>query len=152
LSTWKTSFVAREICSIPTPSRLPNAIQCSAHRDAARAELGAAKGRLADTDIRAPFAGWVGLGYVGLGRLVTPQAVITTLDDTDIIKLDFDVPATWISPGHVATPGLARPTYSAGFPKRSLKFLSSIPLRSSNQFEISEDRLAMRAPSTQRIL
>ena len=30
------------------------------HRDAARAELGAAKARLADTDIRAPFAGRVG--------------------------------------------------------------------------------------------
>jgi len=110
LSTWKTSFVAREICSIPTPSRLPNAIQRSAHRDAARAELGAARARLADTDIRAPVAGRVGLGYVGLGRLVTPQAVITTLDDTDIINLDFDVPATWISPGHVATPGLTRRT------------------------------------------
>jgi hypothetical protein len=122
------------------------------HRDAARAELGAAKARLADTDIRAPCAGRVGSGYVGLGRLVTAQAVITTLDDTDIIKLDFDVPATWISPGHVATPGLTRRTYSAGSPKRRLFYLSLIPLRSSNQFEISEDRLVMRAPSTQRIL
>ena len=71
--------------------------QRSAQRDAAHAELNAAKARLADTDIRAPFAGRIGLRYVSLGSLVTPQTVITTLDDTEIIKLDFDVPETWIS-------------------------------------------------------
>jgi membrane fusion protein (multidrug efflux system) len=39
----------------------------------------------------------VGLRRVSLGSLVTPTTVITTLDDTDTIKLDFDVPETSIA-------------------------------------------------------
>lgn len=88
--------------------------QRSAQRDAARAELSAAKARLADTNIRAPFNGRVGLRYVSLGSLVTPQTVITTLDDTDIIKLDFDVPETWISRLERGLTALAR---SAAWPE-----------------------------------
>lgn len=71
--------------------------QRSAQRDAARAELDAAEARLAHSDVRAPFAGRVGLRNVSLGSLVTPQTIITTLDDTDAIKLDFDVPETWLA-------------------------------------------------------
>jgi membrane fusion protein (multidrug efflux system) len=71
--------------------------QRRAQRDAARAELNAAEARLSDSDVRAPFAGRVGLRYVSLGSLVTPQTIITTLDDTDTIKLDFDVPETWLA-------------------------------------------------------
>ena len=44
--------------------------------------------------IRAPFAGRVGLRRVSVGSLVSPGAVITTLDDTSTIKLDFTVPET----------------------------------------------------------
>lgn len=65
-----------------------------AQRDAARAALAAAEARLADRTMRAPFAGRVGLRRVSLGSLVTPETIITTLDDTHVIKLDFDVPAT----------------------------------------------------------
>jgi membrane fusion protein (multidrug efflux system) len=65
-----------------------------AQRDAARAALNAARSRLSDSRVRAPFAGRVGLRRVSLGALVTPDSIITTLDDTDTIKLDFDVPAT----------------------------------------------------------
>ncbi|MBW2241668.1 MAG: efflux RND transporter periplasmic adaptor subunit [Deltaproteobacteria bacterium] len=68
-----------------------------AQRDAARAKLGAAEARLAHADIRAPFAGRLGLRHVSLGSLVTPATVITTLDDTGTIKLDFDVPETSIA-------------------------------------------------------
>jgi membrane fusion protein (multidrug efflux system) len=68
-----------------------------AQRDAARAALEAAEARLADRKVRAPFAGRVGLRRVSLGSLVTPDTVITTLDDTHVIKLDFDVPATAIA-------------------------------------------------------
>jgi membrane fusion protein (multidrug efflux system) len=66
----------------------------SAQRDADRALLDAAEARLADTVVRAPFAGRVGLRRVSLGSVVTPDTVITTLDATDPIKLDFDVPET----------------------------------------------------------
>jgi membrane fusion protein (multidrug efflux system) len=66
-------------------------------RDADRAVLDAAKSRLADTTVRAPFAGLAGLRNVSLGSYVTPETVITTLDDTETIKLDFSVPETLLS-------------------------------------------------------
>lgn len=66
--------------------------QRSAQRDADKAALRAAKGRLADTVIRAPFAGRLGLRRISVGSLATPDTILTTLDDTDTIKLDFDVP------------------------------------------------------------
>jgi len=59
---------------------------------AAQARLNANQARLADTVIRAPFAGRLGLRRVSLGALVQPGDVIGTLDDLDPIKLDFDVP------------------------------------------------------------
>ena len=65
-----------------------------AQRDAARAALAAARSRLSDSRVRAPFAGRLGLRRVSLGALVTPNSIITTLDDTETIKLDFDVPET----------------------------------------------------------
>lgn len=88
--------------------------QRKAHRDAARAELNAAQARLADSDIRAPFAGRVGLRYVSLGSLVTPNTIITTLDDTDLIKLDFDVPETWLAR---LEQGMATEARSAAWPE-----------------------------------
>ncbi|NIJ40720.1 membrane fusion protein (multidrug efflux system) [Parvibaculum indicum] len=63
----------------------------------ATANLEAARSRLADRQIRAPFDGVVGLRNISPGALVTPGTVITTLDDLDPIKLDFSVPATHIS-------------------------------------------------------
>jgi membrane fusion protein (multidrug efflux system) len=66
-------------------------------RDADRAALAAAEARLADMRIKAPFAGVVGLRAVSLGSYVTPDTIITTLDDTDTLKLDFDVPETLLS-------------------------------------------------------
>ncbi|MEZ5066936.1 MAG: efflux RND transporter periplasmic adaptor subunit [bacterium] len=68
-----------------------------ARRDADQAALDAAEARLADTVIRAPFAGRVGLRRVSPGSLVSPSVVITTLDDTETVKLDFDVPETALS-------------------------------------------------------
>lgn len=65
-----------------------------AQRDADRAALAAAEARLAETRVRAPFAGRLGLRRVSVGTLAGPDTVITTLDDTDTIKLDFDVPET----------------------------------------------------------
>ncbi|HMB70223.1 MAG TPA: efflux RND transporter periplasmic adaptor subunit, partial [bacterium] len=65
-----------------------------ARRDASRAALDAAEARLAESVVRAPFSGRVGLRRVSLGALVGPSVVITTLDDTDPVKVDFDVPET----------------------------------------------------------
>jgi membrane fusion protein (multidrug efflux system) len=62
--------------------------------EAADARIRAAQALRADNVIRAPFAGKLGLRNVSLGALVRPGDVITTLDDTSVIKLDFEAPET----------------------------------------------------------
>ena len=71
--------------------------QLEALRLTTQAQLDAARARLDDTVIRAPFPGRVGLRNVSVGSLVTPGQVITTLDDTSIIKLDFTIPETFLA-------------------------------------------------------
>ena len=71
--------------------------QLEAKREADRAAVAAAEARVADTVIKAPFSGRLGLRRVSVGSLVSPSTVITTLDDTRFIKLDFDVPEIFIS-------------------------------------------------------
>jgi membrane fusion protein (multidrug efflux system) len=61
------------------------------------ARVAAAQARLNELVIRAPFNGHVGLRNVSLGSLVGPGTVITTLDDTSVMKLDFSVPETVLS-------------------------------------------------------
>jgi membrane fusion protein (multidrug efflux system) len=85
----------------------------AARHAADRAALDAAEARLAETVVRAPFAGRLGLRRVSPGSYVTPQTVITTLDDTDAMKLDFDVPETAISQLAEGLPVTAR---SAAWP------------------------------------
>ena len=64
------------------------------HVDEARVE--AAKARLDNTVIRAPFAGRIGLRRVSPGGFVSNSIVITTLDDVSKIKLDFSVPEAFL--------------------------------------------------------
>jgi membrane fusion protein (multidrug efflux system) len=68
--------------------------------------------------IRAPFAGRVGLRRVSLGSLVNPGTVITTLDDTGTIKLDFTVSESFLSS---VTPGLAIAAHSIAYPGRTFE-------------------------------
>lgn len=71
--------------------------QLEATLKANRARLASAQARLEDTVIRAPFSGRVGLRRVSVGTLISPGAVITTLDDTSVIKLDFSVPENFLA-------------------------------------------------------
>lgn len=71
--------------------------QLEAQREADRAAVAAAQARVEDTVISAPFSGWLGLRRVSVGSLVSPSTVITTLDDTSSIKLDFDIPEIYLS-------------------------------------------------------
>jgi membrane fusion protein (multidrug efflux system) len=64
---------------------------------ASEAKIMADKARISDYQIRAPFAGKLGLREVSLGSLVRPADVITTLDDTDTIKVDFDLPESFLA-------------------------------------------------------
>jgi membrane fusion protein, multidrug efflux system len=61
------------------------------------ARVAGARSQLNDMIIRAPFAGRVGLRNVSVGSYVSPGGVITTLDDTSIIKLDFSVPEVFLA-------------------------------------------------------
>ena len=87
--------------------------QLEAKRDADRAAVNAAQARLDHTVIRAPFAGQLGLRRVSLGSIVGPSTVITTLDDTSSIKLDFNVPEVFLAR---LAPGLAVKARSAAWP------------------------------------
>lgn len=60
------------------------------------ARVAAARARLADTYIRAPFDGRVGLRRISMGTLINPGTVITTLDDTSSMKVDFAVPESYV--------------------------------------------------------
>jgi membrane fusion protein (multidrug efflux system) len=79
------------------------------------ARVQAAEARVADTVIRAPFDGRVGLRRVSVGSLISPGTVITTLDDTRTIKLDFSVPENFIS---VLREGMSIVAGSAAWPQR----------------------------------
>jgi membrane fusion protein (multidrug efflux system) len=61
------------------------------------AKVAAARSRVNDRVITAPFAGRVGLRNVSLGGLVSPGTVITTLDDLSVVKLDFAVPEVFLA-------------------------------------------------------
>ncbi|HVY82279.1 MAG TPA: efflux RND transporter periplasmic adaptor subunit [Steroidobacteraceae bacterium] len=82
------------------------------------ARVDAARARLDDTVIRAPFAGRVGLRRVSVGTLVSPGTTIATLDDSSLIKVDFAVPENFLS---VLREGLKVYALSAAFPDREFE-------------------------------
>ena len=57
-----------------------------------RAEVALTEAQIAKTEVRAPFAGMLGLKYVSDGSYISPNSQITTLQDIDPIKIDFSVP------------------------------------------------------------
>ena len=63
----------------------------------AKANISAIQARINDRVIRAPFSGVVGLRQISVGALVEAGTLITTLDDTRFIKLDFSVPAIFLT-------------------------------------------------------
>ncbi|MFL6550902.1 MAG: efflux RND transporter periplasmic adaptor subunit [Povalibacter sp.] len=89
--------------------------QIEATLKADRARVAAATARLADTVIRAGFDGRTGFRRVSVGGLISPGAIITTLDDTSTIKLDFTVPETYF---YLLKRDLQIKATSAGLPNR----------------------------------
>lgn len=83
--------------------------------EAAEARVRAQEAKLAEYVIRAPFNGRLGIREISLGALITPGIRITTLDDTSVIKLDFEVPETALS--HLKQ-GLEVTASGAAFPDR----------------------------------
>jgi membrane fusion protein (multidrug efflux system) len=77
------------------------------------AQVQAAQARLDNTVIRAPFSGRVGLRRVSPGSFVSSSTIITTLDDVDLIKLDFSVPETFFA---VLSEGMKIAAHSLVYP------------------------------------
>jgi membrane fusion protein (multidrug efflux system) len=92
--------------------------QIEATLKANEARVAAARSRLADTVVRAPFSGRVGLRRVSLGSLVNPGTTITSLDDISTIKVDFAVPENYLAS---VRDGLAVYVTSTAFPEREFE-------------------------------
>lgn len=58
---------------------------------ALKAQSEVAKSRLAEMELRAPFAGKLGIRQVSIGAYVGPSNIITTLDDLSKVKVDFSI-------------------------------------------------------------
>lgn len=84
----------------------------------AEANAAAARARVADYRIEAPFSGVLGTRKVSLGALVSPGTVITTLDDISTIKLDFAVPETFLAS---LRPGLDIEARTSAYPGELFK-------------------------------
>ena len=82
----------------------------------ARAKVAHLKARLKDYTIRAPFSGVLGTRQISNGAVVDSDTVITTLDDTSIIKLDFTIPETYLG---VLANGMTVTAQSPAYPDRS---------------------------------
>lgn len=70
----------------------------------AEASLQLAEAKLAKTDIRAPFAGIIGLRSVSVGDYVKEGADLVNLESIDPLKVDFRVPETYLRQVQVGQP------------------------------------------------
>ena len=82
----------------------------------ARTEI--ARKRLADTEIRAPFDGVVGLREVSVGALVDDSTKITTLDAVETLEAEFSVPEQYY--GRIR-PGTAIRATASAYPDREFE-------------------------------
>jgi membrane fusion protein, multidrug efflux system len=80
------------------------------------AKVAFARAKVEDTIIRAPFSGRMGFRRISVGALVNPGTVISTLDDTSVMKLDFTVPQAYM---FALQPGLEIAAQIAGVPNQT---------------------------------
>ena len=84
----------------------------------AKAKVAHLKAQLSDYTIRAPFSGILGTRQISTGAVVDSETVITTLDDTTVIKLDFTIPETYLG---VLRNGMNLSAKSPAYPDRNFK-------------------------------
>jgi membrane fusion protein (multidrug efflux system) len=68
-----------------------------------KADIELMKVNIGKTEIRAPYAGRIGLRYVSLGAYVSPVTTITNLSQVNVLKVEFSVPekyAGFMKPGN----------------------------------------------------
>ncbi|MGH8062162.1 MAG: efflux RND transporter periplasmic adaptor subunit, partial [Pseudoxanthomonas sp.] len=85
-------------------------------RDAALARVQQMRSDIGDRNVRAPFAGVLGIRQVSPGALITPTTVIATLDDISRMYVDFPVPEAQLA--HLAK-GQALSARSNSYPDRA---------------------------------
>lgn len=61
-----------------------------------KADIGIVKTNIDKTEIRAPFTGKMGLKNLSVGAYVTPASIITSINQTNVLKVDFTVPEKYI--------------------------------------------------------
>lgn len=61
-----------------------------------RADINITRIDISKTYVRAPFSGIIGLRNVSNGAYVTPQTVLTTMQDVSRVKIDFSIPEKYI--------------------------------------------------------
>jgi membrane fusion protein, multidrug efflux system len=105
---------SREMLAIQALSKA-QAEQLESTMKANEARVASARARAADTYIRAPFAGHVGLRRISVGTLISPGTVITTLDDSSSMKIDFSVPDIYLAQ---LQPGQSIAAHAAAYPGR----------------------------------
>jgi membrane fusion protein (multidrug efflux system) len=65
--------------------------------NATDADISYVQSTIDKTEIRAPFSGVIGLRYVSVGSFVNATSRIATLQQNDLLKLDFSIPERYIS-------------------------------------------------------
>ena len=65
--------------------------------NATDADISYVQSTIEKTEIRAPFSGVIGLRYVSVGAFVNAASRIATLQQNDLLKLDFSIPERYIS-------------------------------------------------------
>lgn len=61
-----------------------------------RSELNLIDAQIAQTEVRAPFSGLIGLKYISTGSYITPGIRIASLQEVDPVKIDFSIPERYI--------------------------------------------------------
>ena len=67
-----------------------------------KVDIEATKIAIAKTEIRAPYAGRLGLRYISLGSYLSPNDIVTSISQVDRLKLEFAIPEKYaksIAPG-----------------------------------------------------
>ncbi len=62
-----------------------------------RADLDIVNTEIGRTVIRAPFSGKLGLKEISTGAYVTPASIVTTIQKTSELRIDFNIPEKYIS-------------------------------------------------------
>lgn len=114
----------------------------------AKSRLAAIESRIKDRKVHAPFSGTLGLRNVSPGAYMNPGEVVTTLIDDSVMKLDFDIPAIYLSE---ITPGTTIEATTPAFPDRS--FQGTITTLNNQVDPVSRSITARAAlPNTEGLL